>query len=369
MAQINMAQKPQSGLDALAKALNVAQSIYGITADMSRLDMAKKQQENAQSQADLDQAEKERIKSGFFNQNEALAIRKDFDEVPVGTEGSFGVKIIGEDGPVDYAFKRKSAPQKETNFALGVKEQSDFIKSGGRIVPAGAKNALTVPAIGVDGQVTQIGLIPPDKMEAQRAKDNKLRELPADKVLLVNEGNSIPALLQDIKGTIADNKNMFGPVSGRLSSANPYNTDSQTIDAQMRAASQAFGRYMEGGVLRKEDEEKYRKMFPNLPDTPAVAANKLQVVERLLAKKQNSNLAALKAQGFDITGLDQNLTVPDMPNMKTNQDRVGLIQEAQAGGRKSVPDAEDLEALDWLSKNPNHKQAEAVRAKLRIKGL
>lgn len=147
----------------------------------------------------------------------------------------------------------------------------------------------------------------------ERALAPTMKPLPADKVLSVNEGNNIPRMLEDIDQTVSGNKDMFGPVAGRLASINPYNERAQSMDAQMRATSQAFGRLMEGGVLRKEDEEKYRKMFPQLSDTPQVAANKLQIVKRLMAQKQNADVNALRTSGYDVSGVDRGLSVPDAP--------------------------------------------------------
>lgn len=158
--------------------------------------------------------------------------------------------------------------------------------------------------------------------------------LPADKVLAVSEGQRIPTMLEDIRGTIEANRNSFGPVSGRLSSLNPYNEKAQTIDAQMRAASQSFGRFMEGGVLRKEDEDKYRKMFPNLSDTPEVAANKLAIVDRLLRQTQGANVKALSASGYDTSAFNGASSAPELPNVLSQGSQGGLISQAHASADK-----------------------------------
>ena len=141
------------------------------------------------------------------------------------------------------------------------------------------------------------------------------KALSATDIAKHNEGNQIPAMLNDVSTVIQSNKDMFGPMSGRLAGMNPYNEKAQTMDSQIRASSQAFGRYMEGGVLRKEDEEKYRKMFPNLSDTPEVAANKLAVVNRLLSQKQQSTVDALRMGGYDVSAIDRNLAVPELPSV------------------------------------------------------
>ena len=196
--------------------------------------------------------------------------------------------------------------------------------------------------------------------------------LPPDKVLNVNEGNVIPQQLSDIRQTINQNSGSFGPVMGRLNSINPYDEKSKTIEAQMRAAAQAFGRYMEGGVLRKEDEEKYRHMFPQLSDTPEVAKNKLAIVDRLLASKQGSNVSALKTSGYDVSGVDSGLSVPDAPSI-LSRGKAGssAISEAQAGPLSF--NEEDLAMLkrakERLSANPNDQKAQQVLGRLKSRGL
>ncbi len=159
------------------------------------------------------------------------------------------------------------------------------------------------------------------KKDLLNLKSGKGKELSQNTIGKLNEGNAIPAMLGDISTTIKENSASFGPVAGRTWGQVPYNETGRTIDAQVRAASQAFGRFMEGGVLRKEDEEKYRKMFPNLTDTPDVADNKLQVVDRLLVQRQNSNLEAYKAQGYNMSGLDKGMVVPGVPDVIRNGSR------------------------------------------------
>lgn len=154
----------------------------------------------------------------------------------------------------------------------------------------------------------------------QSAREARGEKLGAQKALQVQEGAIIPSLLEDVEMSIEENESLFGPFEGTARANNPYDQRAQTIDAELRASSQAFGRYMEGGVLRKEDEEKYRKMFPQLSDTKDVAKAKLAVVKRLLSKKYNSQLKALEGQGYNLEGLN---ALPEPP---------------RATERKSAPD-------------------------------
>lgn len=134
--------------------------------------------------------------------------------------------------------------------------------------------------------------------------------LPPNSVFNLNEGAAVARQLPDVEAALKAAEPIMGPVRGRAGSANPYDTEAQTIDARFRTASQAFGRFMEGGVLRKEDEEKYRKMFPQLSDTPDVARNKLAIVQRMLAQKYESDKGALKGSGYDISGFGS-LDIPE----------------------------------------------------------
>lgn len=154
-----------------------------------------------------------------------------------------------------------------------------------------------------------------EKLEIDRDKNKNTngKELSQNMIRTINEGNQIPAMLEDVRTAIKANQDIMGPIEGRRRALNPWDTESSTLDAQVRAVSQAFGRYMEGGVLRKEDEAKYRKMFPNSSDTPEVAANKLLIVERLLKQRQGSDIEAFKSQGYNLNGLDKGFSIPDLP--------------------------------------------------------
>lgn len=153
------------------------------------------------------------------------------------------------------------------------------------------------------------------KLQNELAATGNGKQMSATEIAKFDEGNQIPSMLKDIKNTIDLNKGNFGPISGRIASINPWDEKGQTINSQMKTASQAFGKFMEGGVLRKEDEAKYEKMFPSQSDTPDIAANKLAIVERLLAEKQNSTVGALKGAGYNTASIDKGLNVPDVPSV------------------------------------------------------
>jgi hypothetical protein len=176
--------------------------------------------------------------------------------------------------------------------------------------------------------------------------------LSPDKVLKVQEGFSIPSLIDDVRLTILNNKRLFDPIKGNIGSINPYDQEAQVVNSQISAAAQAFGKYMEGGVLRAEDERKYRKMFPNLGDLPRVAESKLLVVEKMLQEKIASEISALQKAGYDVTPfpatknierpgiLDENQTAEGYakkhgitPQQAKDLFQLRAIKRAQGGGR------------------------------------
>lgn len=135
------------------------------------------------------------------------------------------------------------------------------------------------------------------------------KRLPAPTVLNLNEGKNVSRLLPEVEQAISKNAGIFGPMEGRARGMNPYDKTAQTVESRLRTASQAFGRFMEGGVLRKEDEVKYAKMFPQLSDTVEVANNKLAIVRRQLAQKYNDDKTTMGKSGYDVSAF-ADLEVP-----------------------------------------------------------
>ena len=112
--------------------------------------------------------------------------------------------------------------------------------------------------------------------------------------------------------TLQQHADRFGPVRGNIGSRNPYDTQAQALESEFRAAAQLVGKAMEGGVLRKEDEIKYRKMLPNLGDTPEVAAEKIRVVQQMLQQQLQTKQQIYSS--YDTIGGPQD-TLPDIEQL------------------------------------------------------
>lgn len=119
-------------------------------------------------------------------------------------------------------------------------------------------------------------------------------------------------LMGSLPATIKKYESKMSPVQGRLNALNEYDVDAQTFNANMKAISQMVGKAMEGGVLRKEDEEKYRKMLPTINDTPQVAYNKVQtVVKMLYIQKKVKEKTYGGATADFTTGIDVNAAIAE----------------------------------------------------------
>jgi len=108
--------------------------------------------------------------------------------------------------------------------------------------------------------------------------------------------------LRNLSTSIESRKGLLGPIKGSLNKLNPYATEAQDLQGEIDAARQLIGRSLEGGVLRKEDEEKYKKILPKLNDTPAVAQRKIENVYKLLEQKLKSSQVGLSGSGYDTSG-------------------------------------------------------------------
>ena len=104
----------------------------------------------------------------------------------------------------------------------------------------------------------------------------------------VNDTKSALGSLQGLSQTLAANEGTTGPILGSLRVLNPYDSTARTVQAEIDRVRQVVGKALEGGVLRKEDEDKYKKILPTIKDTPTVAQEKIrQLYTRLSTDLEN----------------------------------------------------------------------------------
>ena len=94
----------------------------------------------------------------------------------------------------------------------------------------------------------------------------------------ISESKSAVASLKDLRKVLSDNEQYIGPIAG-LQALNPY-SDARKAQADIDRVKQRVGKALEGGVLRKEDEDKYKRILATLNDEPTTAVYKVdQLIE------------------------------------------------------------------------------------------
>lgn len=95
-----------------------------------------------------------------------------------------------------------------------------------------------------------------------------------------------------------------GPIVGAFRAANPWDTQAQTIKAQLNAIvpNLARGIYGEVGVLTDNDIATYSKTIPNLKSTEEVRNAILYITLDMIGKSVKNTLSVNAAAGRDVSG-------------------------------------------------------------------
>jgi hypothetical protein len=114
------------------------------------------------------------------------------------------------------------------------------------------------------------------------------------------------AALQNLSQNITKN-NANNPIIGQARALNPWDTTAQSLQADISTTRQIVGKALEGGVLRKEDEVKYKKILPTVGDTDDVAQYKIQALVSLISQRLAEYQRNIKggSGGIDINDLNQ----------------------------------------------------------------
>lgn len=104
--------------------------------------------------------------------------------------------------------------------------------------------------------------------------------------------------LQSLKEIINNNTDKLGPITG-FSYLNPY-SESRKIQADVDRVRQVVGKALEGGVLRKEDEDKYKKILATLTDTPSTALYKIDALINSIQRDMETYKSLQQSSGRSI---------------------------------------------------------------------
>jgi hypothetical protein len=114
-------------------------------------------------------------------------------------------------------------------------------------------------------------------LAAKALSDTAIKEITQTQAALAG--------LVDLQSKIKDNLEYIGPIAG-FQKLNPWSKARQ-VQSDVDRIRQVVGKALEGGVLRKEDEEKYKKILATLSDTPETAEYK--ITQLMAALQQNIN--------------------------------------------------------------------------------
>lgn len=171
------------------------------------------------------------------------------------------------------------------------------------------------------------------ELEQQRKKGILKKELDSGKLLKIEKDfianfqngqnfvNELPTLSRTLDRLAGNQK---GPIVGRLIESAPgflkdkYFSENRSAFSQLALFRQNYGKYMEGGVLRKEDEIKYKEIFPKLTDSENTMRFKTNMINYMLIKKYNSDLEVLKQFGYDTKGKEP-IPEPEFPSLSGNE--------------------------------------------------
>jgi hypothetical protein len=135
----------------------------------------------------------------------------------------------------------------------------------------------------------------------------------------------------------------MGPISGWGHSVNPWDVEFGLFKANMQLSQQVIGKFLEGGVLRKEDTAKYRIILPQPTDLPLIAQGKIDNLRFIL-----ESMKELYKHGTVTTTIDdegQEVPIIHFPDLPWNPGS----------------EATDLDEIRvWLMENQDHEYASEV---------
>lgn len=106
--------------------------------------------------------------------------------------------------------------------------------------------------------------------------------------------------LSDLRSIITKNFAYIGPITG-LQKYNPW-SPARKVQADVDRVKQTVGKALEGGVLRKEDEDKYKKILATLTDTPDTALYKIDSILSSIQRdiENYKNLQSASGKSLDV---------------------------------------------------------------------
>lgn len=300
---IPRAQAPQEDdLSKLAKVVQIAGGAYGLKAAIDRQRALDEQQQLQRDEFGIKQAAEKRTQDAFDREKSGILTPKElydradrFDTVKEGVAGAIPVNVLQADGTTQTLWQKPKGKQlSDAELALLRSQTNEHNANAERT-----------------------------RKEAQNPTG---KQIPASEAVNIGGANAAYKALDDIKGAFSSNQDISGPLQGYVSSVmakgeiGDTGKRAKTFEAQQKAQAQIIGKYLEGGKMTDSDIERYKSMLPSMYDSSDAAEKKAQVIQNLIAQKQQAELEGLKAAGYN-TGTLEGSPVGNNPNLRTKSDR------------------------------------------------
>jgi hypothetical protein len=194
MATINMPGRKPDPIERLAQGLGIANSILGIGQAVAKGVSDAEDREKLALLDKGDSAESLNARGGY----KALGLEVRDDDSANSLERRYG-KLAELNQEKFKTGLKASTP----DYALSQKDIAGYVTQGARLVPPGTRGAQTFSAIGSDGKVQTVALLPPaDKQKSENTAKREFDYLPVENQEQIKIAASKNANRQAIKNDI-----------------------------------------------------------------------------------------------------------------------------------------------------------------------
>lgn len=178
---------------------------------------------------------------------------------------------------------------------------------GNSIAPESKEPKADEPLVAIIGPDGKSILVPRSQAVNKRPASNREQGRPvtsgdAGRIADVDTAtDQLQALKDGVSGTTGPGSELATHIPNFVTAWTGLGADSKGRQAMIDLVKQVIGKGLEGGVLRKEDEEKYKNILPLIGDAPEVVASKITNLERELETKRENVLNALEDANYDVS--------------------------------------------------------------------
>lgn len=235
-------------------------------------------------------------------QNALINSRGNDGFVDPGVYMNFRSQYASQAGDVlgfDKQFANLLSPKEQENLGLST---SGSVDQWAEMLSKGQATVANVPTAIRDSVVQRVSEL--GTGVNKQMSDTAITEISQTKAALSS--------LDDLQSKITENQNDLGPITG-LEAYNPW-SEKRKIQADIDRVRQVVGKALEGGVLRKEDEEKYKKILATITDTPETALYKIEALKSDIQRKIDEYISLQAGAGRYTGGIQ---TGADAENLRT----------------------------------------------------